>query len=202
LSAGALEALREEAATCTACDLYRRATQTVFGEGPAAAWLMLIGEQPRDREDRAGHPFVGPAGTLLTNALEEAGIARAEAYLTNAVKHFRWRPAGKVRLHQTPTTTEVVACSRWWRAELEVVDPEVVVLLGATAAHAVLGARIRVTRDRGRPLPLPGSRAQAVVTTHPAAVLRMQDDDRDHGFDGLVDDLTLAHDLHTAPTTS
>ena len=186
-----LESLRERAATCTACDLYERATQTVFGEGPPDARVVLMGEQPGDQEDRSGRPFVGPAGRLLDRALEEAGIDRDGVYVTNAVKHFKWRPAGKVRLHQKPNTTEIRACSQWWRSEIDVLDPDVLVLLGATAAQAVLGPKIRVTRDRGTFLRVPDFAFDALVTIHPSAVLRAQGDDRDDALNGLVRDLRV-----------
>ena len=150
-----IKALRAAASECTACDLHETATQTVFGEGPARAALMLVGEQPGDREDIAGKPFVGPAGQLLDRALVEAGIARKDTYVTNVVKHFKWKPSGKVRLHQKPNAQEIRACSQWWRAELAAVRPAVIVLLGATAAQAVLGPATRVTRDRGQIFPLP-----------------------------------------------
>jgi uracil-DNA glycosylase len=184
-----LSALRDRAVTCTACDLYERATQTVFGEGPPDARVVLMGEQPGDQEDRAGRPFVGPAGRILDRALDEAGIDRETVYVTNAVKHFKWRPAGKVRLHQKPSAAQIKACSQWWRSEVGALDPDVVVLLGATAAHAVLGPRIRVTRDRGTFLRPADFAFEALVTIHPSAVLRAQGDDRDDALRGLVDDL-------------
>ena len=153
---------------------------------------MLIGEQPGDQEDRAGRPFVGPAGKLLDRALETAAIDREQVYVTNVVKHFNWRPAGKVRLHKKPNAAEIRACSQWWEAELAVVEPEIVVLLGATAAQALLGPKVRVTRDRGRILTLPASGIDCVVTIHPSAILRMDNSDRDEGFEGLVRDLETA----------
>jgi uracil-DNA glycosylase family protein len=192
-----LDALQRAAATCTACDLYARATQTVFGEGRAGAPMMLIGEQPGNQEDLEGRPFVGPAGQLLDRALAAAGIERGGTYVTNAVKHFKWRPAGKVRLHQTPNAREVRACANWWKAELATVGPMVVVLLGATAAKAVLGPAARVTHDRGKPLPIPGfapGGPVAVVTMHPSAVVRMKEPDRTTAFDALVADLRVAVD--------
>ncbi len=192
MSEKALSEIRDEAAGCTACDLYARATQTVFGEGPGDARMMIVGEQPGDHEDREGHPFVGPAGQLLDRALREAQIDRAEVYVTNAVKHFKWRPAGKVRLHQKPNAAEIRACSRWWKAELDAVQPEIVVLLGATAAQAVLGPKVRVTRDRGRILAVPDDETPALVTIHPSAILRMNQADRDEGFAALVRDLAVA----------
>jgi DNA polymerase len=191
-ASGRLELLRAEAAGCTACDLYERATQTVFGEGPVGASMMLVGEQPGDQEDRSGHPFVGPAGHILDEALRSAEIDRAHVYVTNAVKHFKWRPAGKVRLHQKPNAAEVRACSQWWHAELEMIHPRVVVLLGATAAHALLGPKVRVTRDRGQLTALPGDGTPAVVTIHPSAILRGDPAERRQGLAGLVSDLALA----------
>ena len=190
-----IKTLRAAASECTACDLHEKATQTVFGEGPARAALMLVGEQPGDREDIAGKPFVGPAGQLLDRALVEAGIDRKDTYVTNVVKHFKWKPSGKVRLHQKPNAREIRACSRWWRAELAAVRPAVVVLLGATAAQAVLGPATRVTRDRGQIFPLPETEPDgpvAIVTTHPSAILRMREPDRSAKFAALVHDLALA----------
>jgi DNA polymerase len=181
-----MQELREEAAGCRRCDLYRDATQTVFGEGPVPARLMLIGEVPGDREDIEGHPFVGPAGRLLDRALEDVGIERRDVYLTNAVKHFKWRPAGKVRLHKKPTTSEVNACRAWWEAEVALVEPEILCCLGATAAQAVLGRSFRVTRDRGRFVTLAGG-VDAITTLHPSAALRA--DDREEVFASIVDDL-------------
>ena len=182
----ALQRLRTDAAGCTRCDLYERATQTVFGEGPVPAALMLIGEVPGDREDLEGHPFVGPAGRVLDDALAESGIDREAAYLTNAVKHFKWRPAGNVRLHQKPTAKEVAACRVWWEAELALVEPQILCCLGATAAQAVFGSSFRVTRQRGTFVTLP-SGVEATATLHPSAVLRAED--REEVFAGLVDDL-------------
>ena len=152
-----------------------------------------MGEQPGDREDVEGRPFVGPAGHILDRALDAAGIDRHQVYVTNAVKHFKWKRQGKVRLHQKPNAEEVRACAAWWRAELDDIDPEVVVLLGATAAQAALGSKVRVTRDRG--VVIPGTDAfpyDALVTLHPSAVLRMRDAERDAAFDGLVRDLEVA----------
>jgi uracil-DNA glycosylase family protein len=185
--------LRTAAATCTRCDLYRDATQTVFGVGDAAARMVLIGEQPGDREDVEGLPFVGPAGRLLDRALEAAGIERRQVYLTNAVKHFKWKRQGKVRLHQKPNAEEIRACAEWWRAELDAIEPAVVVLLGATAAQAALGSKVRVTRDRG--VVIPASDAfghDALVTIHPSAVLRMRGPEREAAFDDLVHDFQEA----------
>jgi DNA polymerase len=185
--------LRAEAADCTRCDLYRNATQTVFGEGPARPRVVLIGEQPGDKEDLDGHPFVGPAGRLLDRALAAAGIERDRVYVTNAVKHFKWkRGSGKVRLHQKPTREEVRACAPWWEAELAALRPELVVLLGATAAQAVLGPKVRVTRDRGEVLPAHDELPyDTLVTVHPSAVLRTKPPERDDAFDALVRDLRV-----------
>jgi DNA polymerase len=181
------ERLRDDAARCTACDLYKAATQTVFGEGPVPARLVLMGEVPGDKEDIAGHPFVGPAGGILDDALEEAGIDRSTVYVTNAVKHFKFERRGKVRIHKKPNRTEVAACSQWWERELAVVQPEVLGLLGAVAAQAVLGPSFRVTRQRGEWHELP-SGVLATATIHPSAVLRAQDR-RDEEYAGLVRDL-------------
>jgi uracil-DNA glycosylase family protein len=188
-----LTVLRAEACNCTRCDLYAHATQTVFGEGDPDASLVLIGEQPGDKEDLEGRPFVGPAGGVLDRALEAAGIARKQVYLTNAVKHFKWKRQGKVRLHQKPNAEEVRACAAWWRAEVEAIDPDVVVLLGATAAQAALGPKVRVTRDRGVLIPAGDRLAyDSLVTVHPSAVLRMRDPERTAAFEGLVRDLEMA----------
>ena len=181
-----LERLRADAAGCTRCDLYERATQTVFGEGPVPASLMLMGEVPGDREDVEGHPFVGPAGRVLDEALADAGIDRNAVYLTNAVKHFKWRPAVKVRLHQKPNAREVAACRAWWEAELALVAPQILCCLGATAAQAVFGSSFRVTRQRGSFMTLP-SGVEATSTLHPSAVLRAEN--RDEVYVGVVADL-------------
>jgi DNA polymerase len=185
-----LERLRADAAACTGCPLYRDATQVVFGEGPVPARLMMIGEQPGDREDRVGHPFVGPAGGLLDDVLAEAGVDRDEVFVTNAVKHFKWtRGHGKVRLHKSPSRSEVVACSQWWERELAVVEPEVVVCLGAVAAKAVLGPKTKVSEIRGQPIEQLG--LTVVATLHPAAILRAGER-REQMRSELVDDLAAA----------
>ena len=183
---------RKQAAGCQACELWARATQTVFGLGPVPARLMLVGEQPGDREDIEGEPFVGPAGRILEEAMELAGLDRETAFLTNVVKHFRWRPSpnGKRRLHEKPTKANVTACLPWVRKELELVEPEVLVALGATAVDGLLGKGVSVMRDRGRPIDSPLA-PTVLVTIHPSAVLRARDD-RDEMFDGLVKDLRLA----------
>jgi DNA polymerase len=186
-----LPALRKAARDCRGCDLWRDATQTVFGEGPAKARLMLVGEQPGDREDREGEPFVGPAGGLLHRALDEAGIDPEATYITNAVKHFKWRPRGKRRLHQTPRVGEVEACKPWLNAEVEAVKPRALVALGATAARSLFGPGIKVTRDRGELLETPLAPI-ATVTVHPSAILRVRDDDERHAaLAALVDDLEV-----------
>jgi uracil-DNA glycosylase family protein len=187
-----LEQLRDAACSCHGCDLYRDATQTVFGDGARDARLMLVGEQPGDQEDRAGEPFVGPAGRLLDKALAQAGIDRQDVYLTNAVKHFKFKPAqrGKRRIHQKPNRTEVVACRPWLLAELDAVQPELVVCLGATAAQALLGTAFRLTQHRGEVLDLPESNAKVTATVHPSAVLRAPD--QDEAYTAFVADLTAA----------
>jgi DNA polymerase len=169
-----LSRARERAAGCRRCDLWKRATQTVFGEGPIKARLMLVGEQPGDQEDLAGEPFVGPAGQLLRETLVEAGLDPAEVFLTNAVKHFKWRPRGKRRIHERPNREEVLACRLWLDEEIEAVKPAMIVALGATAAGALLGSAAKVTRDRGRFFP--STLAPLVsVTVHPSSVLRAPD---------------------------
>lgn len=175
MSSDDLAELASEAADCRACDLWRCATQTVFGEGPSEAELMLVGEQPGDREDRAGRPFVGPAGHVLDAALSAAGIDRDSVYVTNAVKHFKWRARGKRRIHDKPNRSEVAACRPWLDAELAALQPRVLVLLGATAAQAFLGLSFRVTVDRGKPLADTGFAPHVVATVHPSAIVRIQD---------------------------
>ena len=190
-----LKSLREAARGCTACPLWRTGTQTVFGEGLKRSRLVLVGEQPGDREDLEGRPFVGPAGRLLDEALAEAGIERADAYLTNAVKHFKWEPRGKRRIHQKPNRGEIAACRPWLEAELAVVAPEVLVCLGATAAQALLGREVRVTRDRGRLLDSALAPA-ALATVHPSSILRAPDEAaRRSERAAFVDDLRVAANL-------
>jgi uracil-DNA glycosylase family protein len=192
-----LTELRDDAASCTRCDLYRRATQTVFGEGPVSAGLALVGEQPGDREDKHGHPFVGPAGRILDRALDEAGIGRTDVYLTNAVKHFKWTERGKRRIHQRPNGTEIRACGFWLDAELGVVRPRVVVLLGAVAGEALFGSRFRVGEHKGKVEDAAFGTWQGLVvsTIHPSAVLRGPDaESRDRAYAGLVSDLALARE--------
>lgn len=184
-----LPRLRSAVQECRACELWAGATQAVFGEGPARAEAILVGEQPGDREDVQGAPFVGPAGRLLDRALEEAGIAREQVYLTNAVKHFRYRARGKRRIHQRPEAVHLAACRPWLEAELAVVRPRVLVCMGAVAAQALLGSRVRVTRDRGRPLDSPLA-ADVSVTVHPSAILRAPDEAaRRAAYDAFVADL-------------
>jgi len=181
-----LKKLREAAAGCKACPLWKTGTQTVFGEGSPKSELMFVGEQPGDQEDKAGAPFVGPAGQLLDRALGEAAIDRSTTYVTNVVKHFKWKGQGKRRIHQKPNWSEVAACHPWFEAELAVVEPRVLVCLGATAAQALLGRDFRVTQHRGEPLE--SDLAPVVIATvHPSSILRA--DDRDKEFAAFVDDL-------------
>ncbi|MBV8091611.1 MAG: UdgX family uracil-DNA binding protein [Alphaproteobacteria bacterium] len=185
----AIAHLREAAAECTACLLYRNATQTVFGEGPERAVVMLVGEQPGDAEDIAGHPFVGPAGKLLDRCLAEAGIDRSRTYVTNAVKHFKWVPRGTRRIHSKPSAVEIEACFPWLEAEIAAVAPRVIVALGATAAQALFGKAFRVTRDRGRLVPS-NLAPYALATVHPSALLRAPDEETRHReIRRFIDDL-------------
>jgi uracil-DNA glycosylase family protein len=186
-----LDELRAAAAHCRGCDLYRDATQVVFGSGPRDARVLMVGEQPGDQEDKAGEPFVGPAGGVLDRALREVGVERSSVYLTNAVKHFKFERAerGKRRIHQTPSRTEVVACRPWLLAELREVQPELVVLLGSVAAKSLMGPSFKLTQHRGELLELPDWPARALVTTHPSAVLRASD--RTAAFAALVADLRV-----------
>jgi uracil-DNA glycosylase family protein len=186
-----LSTLRQAAAGCTACPLFAGATQTVFGEGPSHAPLMLIGETPGDREDLAGRPFVGPAGRLLDQSLADAGIERSEAYVTNAVKHFKWEPRGKRRLHKKPNAREIRACKPWVEAEIAVVKPKVLVLLGATAAQALLGPAFRVTQSRGQ-LIESDLASYVVATVHPSSLLRGDDESREIEIKRFVEDLRVA----------
>lgn len=187
-----LSKTRKAARTCKNCPLWKNATQTVFGEGEPSSAIMIVGEQPGDQEDRIGKPFVGPAGRLLDRAVADAGIARDDTYVTNAVKHFKWTPAGKRRLHKKPSPREIAACRPWLQAELQIVRPKTVICLGATAAAAILGPSIRVTRDRGRPFS--SSMADKVfVTIHPSLLLRRADrDDAEEQYRLFVDDLRVA----------
>src|SRR6266700_1701431 len=185
-------ALREAAKECTACHLYKRATQTVFGEGPKGAVMMLVGEQPGDYEDVAGKPFVGPAGKIMDQALEEAGIDRSKVYVTNAVKHFKWEPRGKRRIHQKPNSREIAACRPWLEAELRLVKPKLLVCLGATAAQAILGPSFRVTRERGKVLSSKVA-PRVLATVHPSSLLRQPDEEsRQREYKRFVVDLRAA----------
>ena len=183
-----MKGLRDAVTDCRACDLWEGATQAVMGEGARHASLMLVGEQPGDREDIEGHPFVGPAGRVLDQGLDQAGITRNEVYITNVVKHFRYKLRGKRRIHQKPDRWQVTACFPWLEAELAVVKPEALVCLGATAAQALIGSHIRIGRDRGRPVQ--SELAELVtLTTHPSAILRADDEDRDEAMEMFVADL-------------
>jgi len=184
-----LPALREAAAGCRACDLYKTGTQTVFGQGAEHAQVMFVGEQPGDREDREGKPFVGPAGRVLDEALEEAGIDRRRVYITNAVKHFKWKPQGKRRLHQKPNAAEITACRPWLDGEIAVVKPHLLVLLGATAAQALLGRDFRVSVQRAQLMERPGL-PPMMATVHPSSILRAPDDEtREIEMRAFVQDL-------------
>ena len=185
-------ALREAAKDCEACHLYKRATQTVFGEGPKGATMMLVGEQPGDYEDVAGKPFVGPAGKIMDRALEEAGIDRSKVYVTNAVKHFKWEPRGKRRIHQKPNSREIAACRPWLEAELRVVKPKLVVAMGATAAQTIFGPSFRVTRERGKLLSSKLA-PRVLATVHPSSLLRQPDEEsREREYKLFVADLRAA----------
>ena len=189
-----LDELRHAAEDCRGCELWREATQVVFSKGRPGARLMLVGEQPGDREDLAGEPFVGPAGKLLDRALEQAGITRDETYVTNAVKHFRFERRGSRRIHKTPAVGHVRACRPWLDAELRVVQPTVVATLGATAAKALLGPKFKITESRGTVLEWEGF--ALVPTIHPSAILRLDPAERDAGFDALVADLKVVAAQH------
>jgi DNA polymerase len=187
-----LTQVRAAARSCTACHLYKRATQTVFGEGPKRAHIMLVGEQPGDQEDVAGKPFVGPAGKILDRALAEAGINRDEVYVTNAVKHFKWEPRGKRRIHQKPNSREVAACRPWMEAEMRLVKPKLVVCLGSTAGQAFFGPSFRVTRERGKVLSSKLA-PKVLATVHPSSLLRQPDEvSRDREYAHFVVDLREA----------
>lgn len=192
---GDIETLRDQAADCRACPLYKNATQTVFGEGPRTARIMLVGEQPGDKEDLAGKPFVGPAGQMLDRALEEAGIDRSKVYVTNAVKHFKFVPRGKIRLHQKPNTPEIKACRQWYERELAAIKPDLVVAMGATAAQSVLGKITPINKNRGRPINLDDG-TRALVTVHPSYLLRLPDADaKAREYQHFVQDLKTAADM-------
>lgn len=184
-----LPQLHDAAQRCEGCDLYRNATQAVLGEGPAAARIVVVGEQPGDKEDLAGLPFVGPAGGLLSRALEEAGIERPDVYITNAVKHFKFEERGKRRIHKKPSETEIVACRPWLEAEIAIVRPEVIVCLGATAARAVIGKQHRLLEERGHFFDHPMAKT-VTATVHPSSILRLPDADRRHvEYEAFVSDL-------------
>jgi DNA polymerase len=190
-----IEALRDEAADCRACHLWKDATQTVFGEGPQHAQVMLVGEQPGDKEDLAGKPFVGPAGQMLDRALEEAGIDRKKVYVTGAVKHFKFVARGKIRLHQKPNTSEIKACRQWYERELKSINPALVVAMGATAAQSVLGKITPINKTRGRLIDLEDG-IKALVTVHPAYLLRLPDADaKAREYQRFVDDLKIAAEV-------
>ena len=187
-----LTEVREASRKCTACHLYKRATQTVFGEGPKNASIMLVGEQPGDYEDVAGKPFVGPAGKIMDRALEEAGIDRRHVYVTNAVKHFKWEPRGKRRIHKKPNSREIAACRPWLESELRLVKPQLVVCLGSTAGQAFFGSSFRVTQERGKVLSSKLA-PKVVATVHPSSLLRQPDEEsREREYDRFVIDLRAA----------
>jgi DNA polymerase len=201
-----LRTLSAAAHECRGCDLYRTATQVVFGAGPKSARVMFVGEQPGDQEDRQGAPFVGPAGAMLDKALEDAGIPRSDVYVTNAVKHFKWEPRGKRRIHKKPRMSEIKACKPWLEAELRAIHPHVVVLLGATAAQTVMGSQFKLMANRGKVIPgpadafddVPRPTLRVVATIHPSAVLRAPDSEaRRAAYESLVADLkVVAKALH------
>jgi uracil-DNA glycosylase len=194
-SGSSLKILREEASRCRACHLWKNATQTVFGEGPQHAQIMLVGEQPGDKEDIAGKPFVGPAGQILDRALEEAGIDRKKVYVTNAVKHFKFVPRGKIRLHQKPNTSEIRACRQWYERELASIKPALVLAMGATAAQCVFGKTTPINKNRGRAIDVDEG-IKAMVTVHPSYLLRLPDADaKAREYQRFVDDLKIAADL-------
>jgi uracil-DNA glycosylase len=187
-----IETLRAQSADCRACHLWKDATQTVFGEGPPHAPIMLVGEQPGDKEDLAGKPFVGPAGQMLDRALDEAGIDRGKVYVTNAVKHFKFVPRGKIRLHQKPNTEEIRACRQWYERELDAIRPKLVVAMGATAAQSVFGKITTINKTRGRIIDL-AEGVKALVTVHPSYLLRLPDADaRAREYERFVADLKIA----------
>jgi DNA polymerase len=192
-----LASLREASKRCQGCDLYREASQTVFGEGSSKASILLIGEQPGDHEDQQGKPFVGPAGQLLDKCLESAGIGRADVYITNAVKHFKWEPRGKIRLHKKPNSLEIAACRPWLEGEIAAVHPQVIVCLGATAAQALLGPQFRLTKHRGEVFPT--EYGPVTATIHPSAILRMPEPaSREAEQASLASDLKAAAEYASA----
>jgi uracil-DNA glycosylase len=189
-----IEALRDDASDCKACPLWKHATQTVFGEGKASARCMLVGEQPGDQEDLQGRPFVGPAGAVLDRALKEAGLDRSRLYVTNAVKHFKWEPRGRRRMHKTPAQQEIEACRQWLERELATVRPDLVVALGGTAARALVGRVVKLGEQRGRII-TGGDIPALLVTVHPSYILRVPPQDRDDTYDAFVADLKVAADF-------
>lgn len=192
-----LDQLHEIAAGCKACPLWRLGTQTVFGEGPARAKVILVGEQPGDHEDKTGRPFVGPAGGILDRALEAVGIDRGKVYVTNVVKHFKWERRGKRRIHETPRASEITACRPWLDAEIQRIKPQVLVCLGATAAKALLGNQFSVTRERGK-LIKSGLAPSVLATVHPSSLLRIEDEDERHkALEQFINDIKVAADLLT-----
>src|SRR5581483_6735611 len=187
-----LASVRSAAKDCEACDLYKRGTQTVFGEGARGAKMLLVGEQPGDQEDLSGHPFVGPAGRLLDRALADAGIDRSSVYVTNVVKHIKWEPRGKRRIHKKPNAGEIAACRPWLEAELRLVRPKLVVAMGATAAQTIFGPSFRVTKERGKVLSSKLA-ARVVATVHPSSLLRQPDEEsREREYKNFVADLRVA----------
>ncbi len=189
-----LTGLQKAATNCKACDLWENATQTVFGEGKRRAKVLFIGEQPGNDEDLQGRPFVGPAGRLLDQALEETGIDRRQTYVTNVVKHFKWEPRGKRRIHKKPNSTEIEACRPWLEAEIAAVKPRVIVCLGATAAQTLLGREFRVSRQRGQPIPSPLAHI-VIATVHPSSILRAPDEQsRRSEMQHFIDDLKIVAD--------
>jgi len=197
-----LPALRDAAEGCRGCPLYKTGTQTVFGEGKRDARVMMIGEQPGDQEDKAGKPFVGPAGKILNDALAEVGIDRDEVYVTNAVKHFKWEPRGTRRIHAKPNAREIQACNPWLTAELQVIKPQMVVCLGATAAQALMGKDFRITKSRGQIFRDTQYAHWLMATAHPSSILRMpSSEDRQEAYQAFVADLQIAaHELGAAKT--
>jgi DNA polymerase len=185
-----LEELREEAAGCQACPLWANATQTVFGEGSSHAFILFVGEQPGDEEDKAGRPFVGPAGRVLDEGMQAAGIDRTKVYVTNAVKHFKWEPRGKRRMHKTPAQQEIAACYQWLEREIEAVTPKLIVCLGATAGRALLGPKFKITEGRGRFYHL-ATLPEVFATFHPSYILRLRDEPRETAQKLFIDDLKM-----------
>lgn len=186
-----LTALRKAAQSCKGCDLFKNATQTVFGEGPLQARVVLVGEQPGDMEDRQGHPFVGPAGRILDKALREAQIRREDTYVTNAVKHFRWIQRGKRRMHQKPLIRQVIACRPWLKAEIDAIHPEIIVCMGTTAAQSVVGRAVRIAQERGKFLHNEAGETLC-VTVHPSAIYRQRDQqEKEKAYQGFLADLQL-----------